>query len=87
MTCQYATVHGCSTDLVMFDHTTKETHSVDVALPNSHTQPSQYHHPAATEVNRLKRRCYKNVATENGQFSSTSTNWNWYYGKGNCAEF
>jgi hypothetical protein len=45
------------------------------------SQSSQHHYQEAPEVHRLERRVYKNVATDNGLRSSTSTVHNRFYSK------
>jgi hypothetical protein len=44
MTGSYGNVHSCRPDIVMLDSTSKAAHSVDVAIPNSHSL-----HSAITE--------------------------------------
>jgi hypothetical protein len=52
--------------------TIKEAHSVDVAFRNSYNLHNTIIE-RLQKINRLERRAYKNMATENGLYNTTST--------------
>jgi hypothetical protein len=62
----------------MLHKTTKEAHSLAVAIPSSHNL-----HRTITErmqkYYRLERTAYKNMANENGQHTTTNTIHSGYY--------
>ena len=65
------TIHDNRPGRIMFDKTIKATHSVDVAISNSHSLHST-NHRESPGVYRLERRAYENMATENGLYNTAS---------------
>lgn len=59
-------------DIVLLARTIKEAYTIDVAI---------HYHQEALEVNRLERISNKNMATENGLYSTSKTTNNGVYSK------
>jgi hypothetical protein len=65
--------------MITLDKTTKEAYLIDVAIPNTRS----FHSSLTKKLQkyRLERRAYKNMATENGLYNTSSIIHNRYYSK------
>jgi len=76
----HQTIHSDRPDTVILDKNYQRS-LLNTSSNSSQSQPSEHHYQESSEVYRLGRRAYKNLATESSLHSTTSTIHNRYHSK------